>query len=384
MGILWPRSGTVEFDNSGVRAPGAKATFYEGGTTTPLAVYQDAVESNPHTSPVEADANGRWPTTFIPYITSYDVLITTSAGTELAYPTQIPNLNPVEAAEDTADASELIQTGDIIFSPVTGTRDGFVRCNGRTMGSGASGATERANDDTADLYAFLWNNFANAILPVSGGRGGSAATDFAANKPIALLDGRSGTLRGVDDMGNSAASLLSLATFTTGDATTGGSVAGVNTHTLTTAQLAVTTPAGSISYTPAGTVSTPTGTVSQPSFTGSPVGYTPAGSVSRPTISVGGPASNVIRTGSTPLLGTGALQVDTITVSAALDSDPVFTGSGTSITATGTVSQPSFTGDASTFTGTPGTPTFTGSSFGSGSAHNNVSKSILGTFFMKL
>ena len=61
MGILWAKSGYIERDNSDVRAPGAKAYFYAGGTTTPLTVYTDAAEAVTHPDPVVADANGRRP-----------------------------------------------------------------------------------------------------------------------------------------------------------------------------------------------------------------------------------------------------------------------------------------------------------------------------------
>jgi microcystin-dependent protein len=43
-----------------------------------------------------------------------------------------------------------------------------------------AGATAQA------LFTLLWNNIANAYCPVSGGRGASAAADWAANKTIAL------------------------------------------------------------------------------------------------------------------------------------------------------------------------------------------------------
>lgn len=351
MGQLWDHSNQIEW-YSAAPAVGAKAYFYQGNTTTPIAVYQDAAEATPHADPVVADGNGRWPSVFIPFIASFDVRATTSGGTQLYYPRAIPNPDPVEASVDSIDDNQLLQTGDIIFAPKTGTRSGFVRVNGRTIGSASSGATERANADTSDLFEYLWNNFANGILAVSGGRGGSAAADFAANKPIALLDGRSGTLRGVSDMGNSSDSLLASATFTTGDATTGGSWAGANTHVITTAQMPVTTPAGSISQI------TPAGSISQ---------ITPAGTVSRPTVTVTN-GVNVLNDVAGAGGATSGSNRGLTTITAALNSDPVFTGTPTT----------------PTFTGTPTTPTFTGTPFGSGSAHNNVSKSILGNFLQKL
>jgi len=56
----------------------------------------------------------------------------------------------------------------------------------RTIGSATSGATARANADTLALYTQLWNAMSDADCPVAGGRGASAAADFAANKKIQL------------------------------------------------------------------------------------------------------------------------------------------------------------------------------------------------------
>jgi hypothetical protein len=238
LGQLWHKSGSIERDNNDERAGGALAYFYEGGTTTPLVVYQDADETTPHEAPVEAASSGRWPTVFIPFCDSYDLRVTTEGGTQLYYPLEVPNPDPVEASEDSVEAPELIQTGMIAIMPSEGVLTGFVRLNGRSIGSATSGATERANADTADLYAFNWNNFSNTLCPVATGRGANAAADFAANKALTLLDGRSCSFVGADDMGNSAASLGYGGSFTTGDAITGGSTGGANTHALVTGELA--------------------------------------------------------------------------------------------------------------------------------------------------
>lgn len=74
-----------------------------------------------------------------------------------------------------------------------------------TIGNGASGASTRANADTAALFALIWNNWADAQAPVSSGRGGSAAIDYAANKTIAMPDMRGRTVFGLDNMGGVAA-----------------------------------------------------------------------------------------------------------------------------------------------------------------------------------
>lgn len=419
MGTVWNKSGSIEFDDSGEVAAGAKAYFYVGGTTTPLAVYSDAAESSPRTSPVVA-TGGRWPVTFIPFCTSFDVKVTTSGGTQLYYYTNIPNPDPVEAATDTVTDDEKWQTGDVKIRLSTGTLTGYVRCNGRTIGSASSGASERANDDCQDLYEYLWNGFSDSILAVTGGRGGSAASDWSSNKPIALPNGRSAVFRGVDDMGNSAASLLGSATFVTGDATTGGSICGANTHTLLEAQLpshthsfsGTTGADGSHSHTgtvDAGGTHTHTGGTS---FQG---GHTHTGSTSSDgahshtaTTSSDGAHTHSFSYGvgnygagafsAINAIGSGAFPQDTSSAGShthTLTTDSASTHFHTFTTSSDGGHSHTFTTDAggshvhtfTTSTITTHTHTFsgtTGNGSGSGSAHNNVSRSMLGTYYIKL
>lgn len=237
MGTLWPLSNQMAFTNAGVLAPAAKVYFYEAGTSTPKAVYSNADETAVRTQPVSADGNGRWPAIFVPF-GSYKYLMTTSGGSAMgATVDNVPNAAPTNPS-DTVDANSIAQTGDYLFVGKNGTRDGYVRCNGRTIGSASSAATERANPDTADLFAYLWNNYANGQCAVSGGRGASAAADFAANKTIATPDHRGAALIGFDDMGNVSSGVLAGVPVYSGSGILAGSILGLNTHTLTTAQLA--------------------------------------------------------------------------------------------------------------------------------------------------
>lgn len=119
-------------------------------------------------------------------------------------------------------------TGDVKWAYRTGELDGWVRLNGRTIGPSGSAATERANDDTEALYKLIWNNFSNTLNPVTGGRGGSADTDWAAGKPIALPDARDRGIIGVSNMGATAASRIAASYFAAGGATTAGSSGGVD------------------------------------------------------------------------------------------------------------------------------------------------------------
>ena len=71
-----------ELDANGVTVPGAKATFFEAGTTTPITAYSDAAASVPHPSPLEADAGGLFAPVYVTTATA-KVVITKSDGSTL-------------------------------------------------------------------------------------------------------------------------------------------------------------------------------------------------------------------------------------------------------------------------------------------------------------
>ncbi|WP_457663701.1 hypothetical protein [Sinorhizobium medicae] len=111
-----------------------------------------------------------------------------------------------------AQLTEVIAS--IVNSAPTGAVQGFLRTtapvgwvkgNGGTIGSAASGATTRANADTEDLFALFWEQFSNTVLPIQNSagsastRGASAAADFAANRRLPIFDLRTRYIRGSDD-----------------------------------------------------------------------------------------------------------------------------------------------------------------------------------------
>lgn len=104
----------------------------------------------------------------------------------------------------TADA------GDFTWS-ILPSKAGWIISDGGTIGNASSGATNRANSDTENLYTALWNSLADAQATVSGGRGASAAADFAANKTLTIPDLKGRTVAGADNMGGSAANRLTTA-----------------------------------------------------------------------------------------------------------------------------------------------------------------------------
>jgi hypothetical protein len=238
MPSLWYKSRSVEFDVGPSVAVNAQAFFFLAGVPgSPITVYSDAAEGSPHPNPVLADGNGRWPAVFVPYMAAYGVRVLNEANVQLWSDDNIPNPDPVEVT-GTLPPGGLLETGMFHWEPIQGVKAGYVRANGRSIGNAASSATERANADTENLFIYLWNAMADgqaAVLP--GGRGGSAASDFAANKRIALPDLRGGGLRGLDDMGNSAAATFTGLTFDHGSAILAGSYIGRNFYTLTAGQL---------------------------------------------------------------------------------------------------------------------------------------------------
>jgi hypothetical protein len=76
-------------------------------------------------------------------------------------------------------------TGDVKFTFLAAAPSGWVLITDGTIGSAGSGATY-ANANASALYTVIWTNVSNTWAPVTGGRGGSAGADFAANKPMAL------------------------------------------------------------------------------------------------------------------------------------------------------------------------------------------------------
>ena len=232
-----------QLDTQGKPLSGCQLYFYQAGTTTPQNAYQDTGLTIPWPNPMTCDASGRVAQFFLAdgYI---KIRLADKFGSTILAADNLLVIGPSSGSGGggSVDATTVLATGDVKTSYGTGTMTGFVRMNGRTIGSATSGATERANADAMALFEYLWG--ADANLTVSGGRGASAAADWGANKQLTLPDARGRFIAGMDDMGNtSAARLTALASTTLGAA--GGSQA----VTLTNASL----PA--ISYTPTGTVS---------------------------------------------------------------------------------------------------------------------------------
>lgn len=232
-------AGAQQFDVLGRLLGGAKVYWIQAGTTsTPQNAYYDAGLVTPLPNPYTLEADARIP---FHYLADGQIKlrIVDSNGVTRFEQDNILVIGPSSGGGGGGgvDPTTIFQTGDVLWMPIQGTRTGWVRANGRTMGSAASGATERANADTAALFSYLWSNFPNTICPVSTGRGANAAADFAANKTIQLLDWRGYVPGGLDDMGNTAAGRWANVPVVSGDTITAGSVLGESTHTLTVSEI---------------------------------------------------------------------------------------------------------------------------------------------------
>jgi hypothetical protein len=81
---------------------------------------------------------------------------------------------------------------------------GFVMVDGRTIGDATSAATNRANDDCQRLFLALWG----LGFVVVGGRGATAAADWAAHRQLTLPNHSGRTMVGRDNLSGTAANVL--------------------------------------------------------------------------------------------------------------------------------------------------------------------------------
>ena len=121
-----------------------------------------------------------------------------------------------------ATANAAWTTGDYKLTSKSIADTGWVILNDGTLGSATSGGTMRANADCQALFLLWYAQYPNAV--VSGGRGASAAADWAANKTIEApkVLGRAWGIAGA------GAGLTSRVM---------GDVVGAETHTLTAAEM---------------------------------------------------------------------------------------------------------------------------------------------------
>ncbi|MCP5364121.1 MAG: hypothetical protein H6905_02615 [Hyphomicrobiales bacterium] len=146
------------------------------------------------------------------------------------------------------DASQLLNlpagavTGDLKLTFENTALAGWLFCDGKTLGSVASGAIH-AGTTYQPLFVYVWERITEAWCPVtdSGGnpvaRSGSAQTDWDAGRRLSLPDARGSLLLIMDTMGASAAGRVTSASTGGGNASQMAARGGAETHTLTVDQL---------------------------------------------------------------------------------------------------------------------------------------------------
>lgn len=116
------------------------------------------------------------------------------------------------------------RTGDIRVSLSSSAPNGWVAMDDRSIGNENSLATNRADEDTFQLFKTIWdgvsNPSSNTFAPVSGGLGASAVADFVANKRLTLPRSLGRALAGAGTGSGLTARVL-------------GEFLGEETHTLT-------------------------------------------------------------------------------------------------------------------------------------------------------
>lgn len=295
-----PYSLSQQFDKFGHVLAGCKLNIIQAGTIgTPQIAYQDTALTIPVAggSVLTCDAAGRLPQFFLAD-GNIKVLLTDKNGV-----TQVTADNILVIGNSSGggggspvDPTTILATGDIKATYGTGVLTGFVRLNGRTIGSATSGATERANSDCQALFQYLWG--ADPNLVVLSGRGASANADWVANKQLTLPDFRSRALAGLGDMGNSDNALFAGVTFTSGNSTTLGSLLGAAQRTLLIGSLPPITSTGTVVVVSDSTTVRTDGT--NVLFGGGAISFIPQGATTNQITSRGSASLTSTGTNSTP------------------------------------------------------------------------------------
>lgn len=236
-------AGTISFslsqqlDANGKPLANCRLQFIQAGTTaTPQNAYKDAALTLPHPNPMRCDAAGRLDQFYLAD-GQIKIRLSDKNGLQILQADNLLVIGPSSGGGGgggNVDPTTIMATGDIKTRYGTGSLSGFVRLNGRTIGNASSGATERGNNDTQALFEYLCANDNNLVMTPA--RSGNCANDYAANKVLAVPDGRGRVLAALDDMGAAAAGRLT-ATYFGATATVLGAVGGSESHTLTAAQI---------------------------------------------------------------------------------------------------------------------------------------------------
>lgn len=99
---------------------GAKAYFTQTGTTTAIAVYQDAALTTPHINPVVADSEGRFPAIFAPVTPALRMRIIAATGSLAAPMIDIDPVTTVSGSTVTTPGINLTLNANMALSVMNG------------------------------------------------------------------------------------------------------------------------------------------------------------------------------------------------------------------------------------------------------------------------
>jgi hypothetical protein len=220
---------TQQLDEFGQPLSGGQLYFIQAGTVaTPQDSYQDLALTIKMPYPITLDAAGRIPQFFLAD-GQIKVRLQDRYGVVKFVADNLLVIGPSTTGGGggggSVDPTTVMQTGDIKIRYDVAILTGFVRCNGNSIGSSTSGATELADASAQALFQFLWG-VDSTLVVAPGGRGASSIADWSANKRISLPDYRGKSITGLSGMGNADSGLFSGVTFTQGNATTLGSYGG--------------------------------------------------------------------------------------------------------------------------------------------------------------
>lgn len=230
-----PLSVQTLFDANACPIRGGAVYAFDAETTNPRTTFRDPALTSPHTYPVLTDAYGRVPVIYLG-LGDYKIQVKDTIGAQVVVIDDLPGA--VDTGTPVDPTAAVIGTGMIIGAHTDDLFDGWLRLNAQTIGDTTSGATSRANGDCQNLFITLWNK--DPTLVVSGGRGASAAADWAASKTLTLPDYRGKGFCGVDGMGSALAGVITAATTPTPNQI--GTIVGTEAVVLSTTQLPSFTP----------------------------------------------------------------------------------------------------------------------------------------------
>lgn len=243
---------TQQLDLYGQPLAGGQLFIIQAATVaTPQNPYQDAGLTLVMPNPITLDASGRVPQFFLADGYIKVRLVDVNGVTQLAAD-GILVIGPSAGGGGgggTVDPTSVMQTGDMKFRYDIAILSGFVRANGKSLGSASSGATELADPSAQALFNYLWNK--DTTLAVTPSRGATSAADWAANKQIATPDFRGYAPTCLDGMGNALAGRLTSAYFGAASADVLGAIGGGESWPLSLLQI----PTGITSNNPANAIS---------------------------------------------------------------------------------------------------------------------------------